>query len=550
MKTLLYATGETKKLLPLTEQIIPPMLPVLNRPVMDYSLELLARQNIKQIDISLYERAGEVEAYFGDGKYRGLKFNYHLQRDAWGNAGALRWAFPEPAETVLLLPADILIDIDLHAFIAFHEAHGACLSILTAPGSASPRDLPQLQVEAGRIVGLGGGPAANSRINTGVFLISPELIASVPPRKKMDVVSDLLPGLLEQGQPVYAYEFDGYWNPLQTFQQFHQAQFELCSSRNSFDQEEAPADLKFLSWEGKQIAEGIWTFRNNSIHPSVKIAPRFYINENCKIEKEVQIGPDVVMGRGVVVDQSATIQDLLILDNTYVGRLLNIQSKIVLKNLVIDIKSGEHITITDKFLLAETRDENVDFGLRRFLSSALALILAIILSPVCLLITLFLALSRTPIIIRREVSHTDIRWFVPIEVRGMRSFDLLQFGTCRKSGAATWIGKLLEVTQAYRIPELINVIKGDLAFVGVKPLSGEVAQQLSEDWQRTRFLVPAGITGIWYLQAVEDSPLDQVLIADAYYAATRSLKKDFQILWQTPRAWWQQVIKKSNLIKQ
>ncbi len=121
MKTLLYATGETQKLLPLTEQIVSPMLPILNRPVMDYSIEVLARQRIKQIDISLFNKPGEIEAYFGDGKYRGLKLTYHLQREALGDAGSIRRAFPALDEPVLLMPADILIDLDLEGFLSCHE---------------------------------------------------------------------------------------------------------------------------------------------------------------------------------------------------------------------------------------------------------------------------------------------------------------------------------------------------------------------------------------------------------------------------------------------
>ncbi len=380
-------------------------------------------------------------------------------------------------------------------------------------------------------------------MSTGIFLISPDLVDKIPPHTKVDMMEDLVPALIAQGVPVYAYRFMGYWNPLETFLQYYHTQFEMRFGRNSKDMDGEPAPLKYLTIEGKQISKGMWAGRNIAIHPSVSVAPQVYLNDNCMIDRDVQIGPDVVIGRGVIIDQGATIQDALILDHTYVGRLLNVQYKIVCKNLVIDFISGDHITIKDESMLAATSDEHVDLGVRRWLRAGAALVLAALLLPLGLLIAALLALSGTSVLVWHEKSHTDLRRLAGWEEKGTRKFRLIQFQTRRKDGSRPLFGRLLEATQAHRLPELINVIKGDIAFVGVKPLSPEDVGQLTEEWQKVRFGVPAGVTGLWYLQANEDALFDQVLIADAYYTATRNMVGDLSILWQTPGAWLKQVAK-------
>ena len=118
MQILLLATGETDKLRPLTKNTPAPMLPVANRPAMVYAIEMLARQGIKKIMVSLYHMGGSVEAYFGDGRRWGIEIEYVLQREAWGTAGALKWAEHSLTDTCMVLPADIIIDLDIEAILA------------------------------------------------------------------------------------------------------------------------------------------------------------------------------------------------------------------------------------------------------------------------------------------------------------------------------------------------------------------------------------------------------------------------------------------------
>jgi NDP-sugar pyrophosphorylase family protein len=515
------------------------MIPILNRPVMDYALEMLGKQNIKKIDVSLLERPADIEGHFGDGRHRGLSLTYHLQREAWGDAGAVRWAFDTVDDTVLLLPADILVDLNLDHLMEFHRRHNGCITAVVSRSQETQPYLTRPFLFKSSETDLVDNRLSSGYEFTGIFVIDPEIIQKIPYRKNFTILNDLLPLLAKEKIPFFTYEFSGYWNPIQTFTQYRSAHIRLCA-------EDHPEDgnrygLKFITRQGRQLWKGVWVGRNNMIHPSARIASILFSGENNRIEKNVQLGPNVFLGHNIVVDEDATIHDAVILDHTYIGRLMNVQSKVIFKNLVIDILTGEHISIKDQFMLAETNEKHLEWDFRSLLSSSIALIIFILLLPLLFVISLYLAIRRTSIFTVEECLHTDFRWFVPIEDRNINQFRLFRFQVQRKNGAYIPLGKFLEKTRIIDLPQLLNVIKGDLVFVGVKPLEINIVNQLTEDWQKTRFSVPAGMTGLWYLKTDSTPSLDQTLIADTYYAAMRSWKEDLKILLQTPGVWFEKL---------
>jgi lipopolysaccharide/colanic/teichoic acid biosynthesis glycosyltransferase len=120
---------------------------------------------------------------------------------------------------------------------------------------------------------------------------------------------------------------------------------------------------------------------------------------------------------------------------------------------------------------------------------------------------------------------------------GLRAFSLLRFCTHHKDGQLTGLGGWLEKWDGHRLPELLNVLRGDMSMVGVKPLPVEAVNQINEAWQEQRHSYQSGFTGLWYLQNGRNAQLDETLITDTYYVATRTWREDQRILWQTPAAW-------------
>ncbi|MCP4424513.1 MAG: NTP transferase domain-containing protein [Chloroflexi bacterium] len=531
MQIILLATGETEKLRPLTDTIPAPMIPIANRPTMVYTVEMLARQGIKKMLVSLYHLGGSVEAYFGDGRRWGVEIEYVLQRDAWGSAGALKWAEHSLNDTFMVLPADLLIDLDIAAVLTQHRARqSAATLVVRADGGGEPVCLDA----DGRVALVETAPSDGRLLyTTGVCIFEPRILEMIPARAPFDLNRQLLPALLAADLPVQGYEVEGYWNPLSTFPNYQLAQRDSLTYTGDARH---VLDGTARSLEARQIASGIWVGRNHVIHPSARLAPPIYIGDNCQIGRNVELGPNVALGKNVIIDDEATVFQSAVLEHTYVGRLVNIENRVVNKNIMIDIATAESSEIVDDFLLGEAHPALIDSGLQRMWDTAVAFLLLLLTLPLTLPVGLlaWLTTGRMFNRIERLGRQPEI---VSGESPEFQTFAVLQFNTRRSDSDLRGFGKWLEKWEIQRLPELWNVLKGDMNLVGVKPLPPTAAAQITEAWQRQRHQHQAGFTGLWYIQTRPDSELDEILIADTYYVATRTWGDDLKILRQTPERW-------------
>jgi NDP-sugar pyrophosphorylase family protein len=527
----------------LTDTLPTPLVPIVNRPVMALAVEILARAGYKDLLVSLCNRGGSIASYFGNGSRWGVQIEYLIQREGWGSAGALAWAGQLLTETVLVLPADSIIDLDIDAALAFHRAHGGLATMIVQKPVGDCAAHPVYLDNSFAVQALAPGqPDTQVRDHTGAFLFEPQVLQFIPTRINFDNYSQLIPALLSAEIEVYGYEMPGYWNSLASFEKYQEAQrVFLYSAYESVKPGSAPLDLdlprlRYPSIEGQQIAPGIWVGHNHIIHPSARLAPPLCIGEGCRIGYGVELGPEVVIGSSVVIDDDATIFQSTVLDRTYVGQLVNINNRVIYKTTLIDAQTSESTQVIDPFLLAETRVATGNGWFRRALLVAMTLILLLATLPLTVVIALVVALTtggrvfakspRVGRVVRMENNQPTVR-----------TFDLLAFRIVASDGTMSRFGRWLHHWELDRIPELWNVLTGELELVGVKPLLPEEAAALNEEWHQKRYESPPGFTGLWYIQTSAESDLDDILVADVYYAATHTWRDDLRLFWRTPAAW-------------
>jgi NDP-sugar pyrophosphorylase family protein len=484
-----------------------------------------------------------VEAYFGQGQRWGLSIDYVLQRDNWGTAGSLEWAKPLLTDAFAVLPADTIVDLNLEAVFRNHRARQMPATIVVRQSSQQNADnLLQLN-EDGQVIGLNSKTNGEAKWhNTGVYIFEPQVLDLIPARTKAEIHDQLIPAILDAGWPVNTYQMEGYWNELNTFSQYQEAQSVLLqSAMNPSQLSNRKSLIRHSSLDGRRVAQGIWIGRNTVVHPSTRLALPVYIGENCLIGRDAEIGPNVIIGKNVIVDDEATISNSTILDNTYVGQLVRAEQRVVNKGIVVDVETAEHAEIIDEHLLGSTH-QNVAFnGLSRFIQAITALILLLITLPLTLPLAL-LSLLTTGHMFRAIPRAQSQSWPSDQTQPGpVTTFKLIRFSTRRSPGHPSSIGRWLERLEWHRLPELLNVVKGDMALIGVKPLAPDTAVQLTDDWQLRRNECRVGFSGLWYIQTQHGSDLDETLVADAYYAATRDWRVDGRLLWQTPGAWLRRV---------
>jgi len=552
MHVILLATDEDTKLRPLTETMPTPMLPLVNRPVIAYTLELLARAGQKHILVSIYQRGGEIMSYLGSGSRWGVQIEYVMQSQAWGSAGALKWVAPRLDTRFLLLPVDALLDLDIAAAVAYHEEHGGVVTCIVHPvaGPVAQPDLSTADLvsvdRAGCLVGPDDPGVVRRMVPTGAYICEPEVLQFIPARTPYDCLHHLLPALLAADVPVRSYVMPGYYNPLNSLREYQQAQATFLQSAYAAGPPDVAAvpnagTVRYPAITGRSIAPGIWVGRNHFIHPAARLIPPVYIGDNCRIGQNVEIGPMTVLGDDVVIDDEATVRQSSILDQTYVGRLVDITDRVVNQATIIDPETGESIRVVDAFLLAAAVPAGSWGGrFHRVLDTLGALMLLLMLLPLLLLLLPLVWLASGGALFQRETHsgrRAAHRGGDPAADAEVQTFDLLMFRTTRRNGTVNAVGRWLRHWELDRLPELVNVCTGDLALVGVKPLRPTEVDLVQAEWYQKRFECPAGFTGLWYIQTDPVSDLEEIVIADTFFVATRTRRSEIMILLRTPIAW-------------
>ncbi len=540
MKAILLATGEKAKLMPLTAAIPSPLLPVANRPVIVHGIELLVRSGLKDILICLQHRAAAIETTLGSGERWDTHFQYLLQRKDWGSAGVLKRVERMFSDTIFVMPADRILDVDIAAALEYHYDHAATVTAILAhpsrPHPDSKREIDEVISRVRLFDELAGASATPQ--STGAYLLEPAALLHIPENEVFDCHLDLLPALEAAGEKVIDYVTPGYWNPLNTFAEYIAAQqIYLSSIGYPADAAPAPNRIRRAYVPGRQLAEDVWMDPGSSVHASAQITPPVYIGAGCRIGRNVELGPAVVIGANSIVDDDASISHSLIVDHTYIGKLMSIDDRIVRGSLLINAVSGTSVQMDDPIFLHHVDEGLMMRILRALVDRALAFFLLVLLSPLFAVISLAIGVTSSGPVFTRVIRNGARPSCQQNGPTRLEQVALLRWRTRAADGSPVPFGLLLEGWELMRLPELINVLRGNLALVGVKPLTMEEIRRVDEAWQRRREQYPAGFTGLWYTSLGADATLDDICIADVYQGSVHGWSDDWVLFWRTPAAW-------------
>src|SRR5450759_661918 len=224
MQTVLMAGGQGTSLRPLTSNQPKPMIAVANKPLMEHTLELLKRHGFTDVVVTLQFLPTLIANYFGDGSAFGVDMSYVTEESPLGTAGSVRNARKLIDRSFIVVSGDALTDIDLTAAAAFHKERGAMVTIvlkkvpnplefglvITSPEGKIERFLEKP----------GWGEVFSDTINTGIYIIEPEVLNLIPSDRPYDFSKDLFPEMLEKKYPLCGYVADGYWTDVGNIEQY------------------------------------------------------------------------------------------------------------------------------------------------------------------------------------------------------------------------------------------------------------------------------------------------------------------------------------------
>ena len=211
MRAMVLAAGLGTRLRPLTYEITKPMVPVLDRPVMEHIVELLARHGIEEVIANLHYFPDTIREYFGE------RLHYRLEEELLGTAGGVRGCaefFGE--ESFLVISGDALTDIDIGAFAARHREAGGVATLAVKRVEDTREYGVVLHDRDGRVTGFQEKPSPEEALsdlgNCGIYMFTPQIFDYFPERPFVDWAKDVFPALLASDALFQVHEVREYWN--------------------------------------------------------------------------------------------------------------------------------------------------------------------------------------------------------------------------------------------------------------------------------------------------------------------------------------------------
>jgi mannose-1-phosphate guanylyltransferase / phosphomannomutase len=321
VKAVVMAGGEGTRLRPLTSNQPKPMVPIVGKPCMEHILELLKEHGFEDVIVTLAFMPQAIRSYFGTGDSLGLAIEYSVEEQPLGTAGSVRLASDALDDTFLVISGDALCDVDLGTLVETHKEKGAAVTI----GLKSVDNPLEFGIvvtdETGRVERFlekpSWGQVFSDTINTGIYVLEPEVLRHVPTDRPYDFSKELFPLLLEMGRPLYGFVLDGYWQDIGNLDQYRQANFDALEERVR------------LNIPGIRLRGNVWVGEGVEIDDVEEVEGPAFIGNYCRLARDASVGSHTVLANSVTLRERARIARSVIDASTHVGRSSLIEGAIV-----------------------------------------------------------------------------------------------------------------------------------------------------------------------------------------------------------------------------
>jgi mannose-1-phosphate guanylyltransferase/phosphomannomutase len=351
VKAVVMAGGEGTRLRPLTSNQPKPMVPIVGKPCMEHILELLRAHGFEDVIVTVAFLPQAIRSYFGDGTSLGLNIQYSVEESPLGTAGSVRLASDALDDTFLVISGDALCDIDLAQIVDFHREKGAAVTI----GLKSVENPLEFGIvvtdEDGKVERFlekpSWGQVFSDTINTGIYVLEPEVLKHVPTDRPYDFSKELFPLLLEMGRPIYGYVCDGYWQDIGNLDQYRQANFDALDERVQ------------LNIPGLKIRGDVWIGEGVEIDDVEGVEGPAFIGNYARVSPEASVGPYTILGSATTLRERGRISRSVLDGSCYIGRSAVIEGAIIGRNCDIrahariheGVAIGDQVTIGDQSVI-------------------------------------------------------------------------------------------------------------------------------------------------------------------------------------------------------
>jgi mannose-1-phosphate guanylyltransferase/phosphomannomutase len=330
MKGVIMAGGFGTRLRPLTMNMPKPMVPVANRPIMQRTCELLKAHGITDDVALLYFQPDAIRSHFGDGSAFGIKMAYVGAEGDLGTAGSVKLGEKEIGrQPFMVISADILTDFDLTAAVKFHKEKKA-LATLVLTRVDNPLQFGVVITDKdGRITRFlekpSWGEVFSDTINTGIYILEPEVLDLIPEGRDFDFSKDLFPLILAKGLPLYGHIANGYWKDIGTLSEYLNVHRDILAGK---------VEVGVDGTRKGRLGTDLWLGEGSKVDPTAKLSNAVILGRNVQVGARAEL-TDCIIGDNSVIGEGARIQGAVLWQGVSVGNNAELKECTVANKAVI-----------------------------------------------------------------------------------------------------------------------------------------------------------------------------------------------------------------------
>ncbi len=368
MKAVVMAGGFGTRIQPLPNFYPKPMLPIVNRPMMEHIINKLKSVGISEIVILLYFKPEIIKDYFKDGSEFGVKINYVLPEDDYGTAGAVKCAQEFLNETFIIVSGDLVTDFDFKKIIDFHQSKASKLTITLTPVEDPLQFGVVITDQHGKIQKFlekpSWGEVFSDTINTGIYILEPEILNYIPKDENYDFGKELFPTLMKENITLWGSIQEGYWRDVGNPQSYREVyedilnqkvNFEFNGKKQNFEEGVAYVENKTKLPNDLKVKGIVVIGKNVTIGNEVELS-NAVIGDNCIIEEKTKIS-DSVLWHNVIIESRSNINNAVICNGNKIGKKVKAKSGIIMAE---NCEIGKNVTFEKDVIIWPDKiiDEN------------------------------------------------------------------------------------------------------------------------------------------------------------------------------------------------
>ena len=319
MKAMILAAGLGLRLRPLTDLIPKSMVPISNKPLLEYLIDYLKQAGFEELVINLHHRPNIIKDYFKDGRAFGVRINYSIEKEILGTAGGIKAAESFlKGDLFFVINSDIAFELDFADVIQFHKKNNALITMV----AREDKDVEKYGVigidsscRVKRFLDFCDTPQTGTLKKTmfsGIALFDPGVLKEFPDKGYCDISKEIYPKLLTDDLPLFGYVTNKYWVDMGNPQKYLFLQKEIFSKKIF-----------------QNTVRDVQDTNLQSRFSSSRIVPPVSIGENVEIGKDSIIGPYVSIGNNCIIHNGCILNNSILWDNITITENSKIEKSIV-----------------------------------------------------------------------------------------------------------------------------------------------------------------------------------------------------------------------------